>query len=216
VGEGIRLPGNPWGTIGEVWKPDMPSAVAVPVDEEQAAPMTTGNNNNNNSPQHFIGLCSPVELFCAFMVILLTMCGVLICEVMGLVWYICAFVPYWLAKPMDPPNFFTGILYSFFMIFYYAFAIADSVCLLASVCVAESCAVVCWVTSMLFGGIFVANHRHQYIRRTCHAIRGSLRASFLNPPRHLFCSSPIPADKEIKRETEIVSQVAMVVIDDIP
>jgi hypothetical protein len=117
--------------------------------------------------------------------------GVLICELLAFSFYIVAFIFYWIAKMFDPPNAITGILYSFFMILYYGFALGDSISLFCSVIVTEILAVVGWFVTFLFGGIWMANYRHQYIRRTCHLIRSAFRAPFSEPKRHfsMFCLS---------------------------
>jgi len=178
------IPGNPWWTIYEQCKNDFPSAVAVPVEDIETVPT---ERESNFSKPHAICLCNPIETFVALLVILTTLLVVVVCEIVALSLYLVAFIFYWIAKLFDPPNPFTGIFYSFFMVLYHVFMLCDSVCLLSSVCVSESCALVCWPVSLLLGGIWAANQRHQYIRRNCHLIRWAFRAHFSEPPRH-FCS----------------------------
>lgn len=141
--------------------------------------------------------------------------GVLICEITAFCFYLVAFIMYWIAKIFDPPNAFTGILYSFFMIFYYGFAIGDSACLLASVLVTEVLASSCWLVSVMFGGIWMANRWHQYIRRTCHLIRWAFRAPFSEPPRHfsMCCLGARETEEEFPESTveaEVVNQAVVV------
>ncbi len=75
--------------------------------------------------------------------------GVLLCEGFALLIYLVAASLYWIAKIFDPPNAFTGMFYSFFMIFYFAFALADSIVLLASVLVPECVSCAGWLVSAL-------------------------------------------------------------------
>jgi hypothetical protein len=195
IDQRFLIPGNPWWTIYEEAKDDIPSATAVPVvDEEhdEEAPSTNNGTSANPNPTPVpppnkppcILLCSPVDLFAGILVTFHAILGVLICEILAFAFYLVAALFYWLAKPFGPPNACTGIFYSFLMIFYYSFAMADSICLLTSVLVTEVVACVGWLVSVCFGGIWRANHWHQYIRRICHLLRWALRSPCTNPPRH--------------------------------
>ncbi len=186
------IPGNPWWKIYEQCKNELPSAIAVPVEQVELAPA----NNQEQVPTHWLCLCSPIELVVTFTIMSVTFPVILVCEIVGLCFYLPAFVLYWMAKPLDPPNAFTGIFYSFLMVLYYTFMICDSACLLSSVCVAESFAIVCWLSSLLFGGIWTANNRHQYIRRNCHLTRWAFRAPISQPPRHL-CTCFFRANEDV-------------------
>eukprot|EP00339_Tiarina_fusa_P002696 CAMPEP_0117018602 /NCGR_PEP_ID=MMETSP0472-20121206/14367_1 /TAXON_ID=693140 ORGANISM="Tiarina fusus, Strain LIS" /NCGR_SAMPLE_ID=MMETSP0472 /ASSEMBLY_ACC=CAM_ASM_000603 /LENGTH=298 /DNA_ID=CAMNT_0004723305 /DNA_START=47 /DNA_END=940 /DNA_ORIENTATION=+ len=199
VDQRFFIPGNPWWTVYEESKnngPNIPTATAVPVlpaeyDEEHQQQQEHGSSNGKPQPKmvaaspHFCLLCSPVDLFAGLFVTVFAIFGVVLCEAFALfLCYIPAAIIYHLARTMHPPNICTGILYSALMIFYYAFALCDSICLLASVLVTECVAVAGYIVSLCTGGILMAKHWHQYIRRICHGIRILVRrCSGNNPPR---------------------------------
>jgi hypothetical protein len=174
----------------------LPSATAVPIQEENENEDVENPSRMDRQAMmprkpHWLCLCSPIDMLVGIILVAHAFLGVLICELLAFSFYLVAFILYWIAKIFDPPNVITGILYSFFMALYYGFALGDSVCLFCSVIVTEILAGAGWFVTLLFGGIWMANHRHQYIRRTCHLIRWAFRSPFSEPKRHfsMFCSS---------------------------
>ena len=160
---------------------------------------------------HWFFFCSPIEGLVSIILMIATFVGILVCEAAAMALYVVAFIFYWIAKFFNPPNALTGILYSLLLVIYYTLALGDSVCLLASVLITEILAGTDWLVACLFGGIWIANHRHQFIRRTCHHIRWAFRAPFSEPPRHfsMFCLSPRVDDVELPEptiEAEVVVQ----------
>lgn len=138
---------------------------------------------------HDIYLCSPINMLVGFTIAMGAILGVLITEIMAFGFYIGAFILFWIAEVFSPDNMFTRLFHSIFMMAYSICSLADSICLLTSVLVTELLAGVCWLVSILFAGVWMANHWHQYIRRICHVIRGAFRSPFEKPPRHfaLLC-----------------------------
>jgi len=135
---------------------------------------------------HYCLRCNPVDtslgLMTTFHAILITF----ILELIALVFYFVAAFFFHIAQAIGPGNIFTGFFYSFFMVMYSVFATVDSSLLLSSVVGAESCIFIGWIVGCLFGGIWVANKRHQFVRRVCHRIRWAFRNKQLEPPR-TFC-----------------------------
>jgi hypothetical protein len=131
--------------------------------------------------------CSPVNLFTGFLVWLVALLGVFLCEVMALVFcYFPAAMAYQTAQIFSPPNVCTGIMYSFFMIMYYTFSLCDSSVLFASVIVTEALAVAGFVVSLFTGGFIWAKCWHQHIRRSGHGIRILFRKASSDPPRNVL------------------------------
>lgn len=212
------IPGNPWWTIYEHIKTDLPSATAVPIHEEDE--YIDRKAPDMSERPHWLCLCSPIDGLVGAILVLVAFLGVLICEIQAFTFYFVAFIFYWIAKTFDPPNAITGIFYSLFMALYYGFALGDSVSLLCSVIVTEILAAAGWLVSFLFGGIWMANHRHQYIRRACHFVRWGFRAPFSEPPRHFstWCLSHhrVVELPEPTIDAEVVQQTNDVVQDDKP
>jgi hypothetical protein len=183
--------GNPWWSIYEDFKNNpIPTATAVPVmDEEshQQAPSNGGVEDGSFTRTkvdagsavqhpHFCLVCSPVDVLSGILVGSLALMGVILCEVFALAFfYLPAALAYCTAQAFSPPNVCTGVPYSFFMIFYFAFALCDSVLLFTSVLLTELVACVGYVTSLLTGGVLMARYWHQQIRRSCHGVRVMFR-----------------------------------------
>jgi len=220
VDQRFFVPGNPWWRIYEDTKNNnhtVPTATAVAIDDDDD--VEVGNNHNNYSGQDYNApnsnsngsspsmkdtnanvqypslclVCSPVDTFAGVMNLGFALMGVVLTESFALfLCYIPAFILYHIANLFSPPNVLTGLFYSFFMIFYYACALGDSICLLASVLVTEIVAACGYLVSLCTGGVLMARFWHQYIRRVCHGIRIALRNKlyFSNPTRDfLLCNS---------------------------
>lgn len=219
IDQRFLIPGNPWWTIYEDAKNDVPTATVVPVveheqgDEEAAAQGHHSGANTAAPPSphrpHCILLCSPIDMIGGIFVTCFAIMGVLLCEGVALLIYLVAASLYWIAKIFDPPNAFTGMFYSFFMIFYFAFALADSIVLLASVLVTECVACAGWLLSVLLGGIMAANTWHQYIRRICHLIRWGFRGSCAKPPRHFAMCCMTDEKEELLEMPEPIAVESM-------
>jgi hypothetical protein len=201
IDQRFLIPGNPWWAIYESWKGNEspPYATAVPMeeppeeqDEETPSPLFSRVNRKNEKPNHpqpqpplphWSLLCSPFDLLTGFLITSLAILACLICEILAFFIYLVAVCFWVIAQLFDPPNVFTGLFYSLFMIIYYSFALVDSIVLLTSVFVTEVLAGTEWIVSLLFGGIWRANRWHQFIRRTCHAIRRAFSKPFHGEPR---------------------------------
>lgn len=125
-------------------------------------------------------------MFIGLMITFHAILATFILELIAIVFYFVAAFFYHIADALGPHNPFTGCFYAFFMLMYFAFATVDSTLLFASVIATESCILVGWILGCLFGGIWVANKRHQLVRRVCHRIRWTFRHKSLKPPR-TFC-----------------------------
>ena len=193
VDERFFIPGNPWWRIYEEQckLQGIPSATAVPVNSDPTDPEAVGQPTVNGAPKpppppHYCLQCSPVDMFTGLFISLMAFFGVFLTETLALLIYLVAAFFYKFANALCPPNAFTGLPYSFLMVFYYSFALADSFTLLSSVLVAEFVALAAWISTFCFGGLLRANEWHQFVRRNCHFIRAAYRKHFQEPPRH-FC-----------------------------
>jgi len=223
------VPGNPWWSIYEETV-NMPyaTAVAVPAADDERAHQqsnvarnamdeedveyissTTSHVTDELTGQevkeqeelpHFCLRCNPVDmslgLILTFQAILIT----LIIELIALMFYFVAAFFFHIARAIGPSGLFTACLYSFFMIMYFVFAMVDSVLLLSSVIAAESCNMVGWILGCIFGGIWIANRRHQSVRRVCHRIRWAFRHSHLKPPRTFLKQSQVGTEMDDTHE----------------
>jgi hypothetical protein len=200
--------GNPWWMIYEdAKKNQIPTATAIAViDAELHEEMgeshqgsgsvqpignACGTGSANKRP-HFCLICNPVNLLSEFIVATLALVLVLVCELLAIfVFYIPGAIFFNLARPFSPPNACTGIFYSFFMIFYFGFALCDSILLIISVLTTEILACIGYITSFCTGGVLMSMFWHQHTRRSCHGIRVTFRNKLsCNPPRHLaLCQS---------------------------
>jgi hypothetical protein len=236
------IPGNPWLSIYEETVHKMPytNAVAIPVTDDQPPPnddeedkhsfssghasvvsvseATPVTPSEDSPPPHFLFRCNPVDILIGLMITSHAILGTVIMEVLALVIYFIAALFYHSAFAMGPPNLFTGFFYSLCMILYFCFALADSIVLLSSVLVTEILDSVGWILGCLFGGIWMANRRHQYVRRVCHHIRWAFRHPHLHPPRTLCKETPVGTADENQEEgsdhtTSDVDTDAMVDID---
>eukprot|EP00980_Cylindrotheca_fusiformis_P016039 scaffold4724_cov108-Cylindrotheca_fusiformis.AAC.4 len=212
IDQRFLVPGNPWWAIYDQTVNNLPLATAIAVpeeeyqhysqdDEEEGRRPGTGSAGATKRPQdrppvpHFLLRCNPVDLFCGLLIIFHALLATLIAEGLALAFYIVAAIAYHVAQCFGNSNPLTGIVYSFCMIFYFAFALADTILLFASVMATELVDLLGWFFSFLTGGIWVANRRHQFIRRICHSIRCALRHPNLNPPRDFLLSSRAAKDK---------------------
>jgi hypothetical protein len=182
----------------------IPTATAVPVviDDEPVPSngrMTGGVDASTKvsagptaKQPHFCLLCSPVNLLSGFLVAFLALMLVFTCELTALVvCYLPGALIFHVAQAFSPPNVCTGIIYSSFMIFYFAFALCDSILLFVSVLVTEILACVGYITSFFTGGVLMSLFWHQQTRRCCHGVRVTFRKLLSsNPPRHfVLCRS---------------------------
>lgn len=191
IDQRFLIPGNPWWTVYEGAKHDVPTATAVPVVETNFQPDSASTVTNPPStapprPPHFCLRCSPIDLVVGISMSFAAILTVVCLEITSTSLYLVSALVYHIARPCSPPNIFTGLFYSIFMLLYWVFAMTDSILLVVSVFVTELLATTAWILSVCFGGIYMANHWHQYIRRTCHMVRWACRARFTSPPRHLL------------------------------
>ena len=191
------VPGNPWWTIYEDTKNNMPTATAIAINEDEdieqqeqpRPPMKDGRSRQGPS---LCLVCSPVDTAFGLFVLAFAIMGTLLSEGFGLfLCYVPAFICYHIGNVFGEPNVLTGIWYSFFMVCYYACALCDSVCLLISVVYTEILAIVAYLVGLVTGGVLMARFWHQYNRRVCHGIRIALRNKHYisNPTRDFmfFC-----------------------------
>lgn len=188
---------NPWWTVYEGAKNDIPIATAVPVNDDLAAaseeniPGSTYNptkniDNSSNEKSESKSPCNPIDSFVGSILSLTAILAVLGLETGAfLVYYLAA--GFWkAAKGMGHYNIVTWIFYHIFMLVHWSLSIVDSSLLLGSVVTVELVAGVCYILSLLFAGFDKAARWHQYIRRTCHTLRWAFRSQSSSPPRH-FC-----------------------------
>jgi hypothetical protein len=186
IDQRFLIPGNPWWTVYEETK--TPTATAVPIAGEGEDPSTITYSTSTASTPHFCLRCSPLDLTVGVSFALIALLTTLVLEVTACSFYVVAAIFYGLAKPCDPPNVFTGMLYSIFMLNYWIFALIDSLLLLISVLFTELLAIAAFCMSICLGGILMALYWHQCIRRVCHMTRWASRRGCSNPPRHfVFC-----------------------------
>jgi hypothetical protein len=208
------IPGNPWWSIYEETVNKMPyaNAIAIPVTDEEhsissghasvvsiseATPVTP---SEDSPPPHFLFRCNPVDILVGLMTTSHAILGTVMMEVLALVIYFIAAFFYHCALAMGPPNLFNGFFYGVCMMLYFCFALVDSILLWSSVLVTETLDLVGWILGCLFGGIWVANRRHQYVRRVCHHIRWAFRHPHLHPPRTFCKETPVGTADENQEE----------------
>lgn len=166
-------------------------------EEPQSA---TSQDELQQKVPHFCLKCNPVDmclgLLTTFHAILIT----IVCELTAIMFYFVAAFFYHIAQATGPNNPFTAFFYSFFMVMYFIFATADSALLLGSVLGTEICIFVGWIIGCLFGGIWVANQRHQFVRRVCHRIRWAFRHKNLEPPRTFCKQNQVGIELEEQRQ----------------
>ena len=217
IDQRFLVPQNPWWTVYEGAKNDIPIANAVPLHEDQADPNediptptyvptktpSTSTNEPSSSDEEpkTSSPCNPIDSLVGCCLSLSATLTVVALETVAFLIYGVAAGVWNLAKSMEPPNIFTGLLYCIFMLVYWALAIVDSSLLLASVLTVEIVAGACYILSLLFGGCDKAASWHQYIRRTCHMMRWAFRSRYVTPSRHFYgCCRP----KEELNEDEVV------------
>jgi len=191
---------NPWWTVYEGAKYDLPIANAVPVEEERVesaeavaaftyrpgtAADTKQNTPNVDSSTHKKDShCTPIDAFMGFVLSLVATCTVFALEFAGLLIYKLAAGFWSISKHAGP-------LSPILMLIYCCLASVDSALLLASVLTSEIVAGVCYLLSLLFAGCDKAAQWHQYIRRTCHILRWAFRSESDAPTRHVWsCCFP--------------------------
>jgi hypothetical protein len=215
--------GNPWWTIYEDTKRgyQIPTATAIQVTPEEDGDSSRPNRqsppfhrnqdetfHDTNGPS-FLMTCSPINLMSGFLVASQALLGVVLCELLALILlHLPAKLFYHAAQAFSPPNVCTGICYSFLMIFYYAFALFDSIVLLVSVVLTEVLAVTAFLVGALTGGIVWGRYWHQQVRRMCHGVRIIFRQRASGPPsRHflLFWQNREAAMEQQNTTAEVVS-----------
>ena len=182
------VPDNPWWTVYEECKHDLPTATAVAVDDKYDSGVSTITNppaSTQSGSPHACVLCSPIVLIIGGFLSLSAVLTVTIMELVATCFYLVSAVFFHMSKCLSPPNVFTGLLYSLFTMLYWTFALVDSILLVTSVFVTELLAGAAFLLAFIFGGVLTARNWHQYIRRTCHLARWASRSGFSNPPRHL-------------------------------
>lgn len=227
----IPTSGNPWWMIYEDTKNNkIPTATAIPVIDAELqqeigesqqgskngiiAPSGNASSSESAAKQpHFCLVCNPVNLFSGFVVATVALVLVLTCEMLAMfVIYLPGALFFCCAQPFSPPNPCTGIFYSFFMIFYYAFALCDSILLITSVLLTETLACVGYIISFCTGGILISMFWHQQIRRSCHGIRVWFRKVLsCNAPRHfVLCLSR--KDRTMDQQNLVAESVSVEVV----
>lgn len=202
------IPGNPWWSIYDETVNQMPYATAVAVQngddqptgndqlngeeggkhplssgEDSHAAASAGASSHGSLPPHYLLNCSPIDVLVGSLTTFHAILGTVIMELVALIIYFIAAFFYHCAKAMGRTNLLNGFLYSLCMILYFSFALADSILLCSSVLVTEILDMTGWLLGCLFGGVLVANLRHQFVRRICHHIRWAFRRHHLDPPR---------------------------------
>ena len=192
------VPNNPWWTVYEGAKNDIPIATAVPVNDDLAAaseqpiPVSTYNpekpaSTSTSTKTEPKSPCSPIDSFIGFVLSLIAILTVFGLETSACIIYFVAAGIWKSAKAMGHTGLIPWILYHVLMIVYWILAIIDSCLLLGSVLAVELVAGVCYILSLLFAGCQRAAAWHQYIRRTCHTLRWAFRSQSSSPPRR-FCA----------------------------
>lgn len=203
------VPGNPWWTLYEDFKSDIPTATAVYIDEnsQHDSQVSTITNppsqtkvNAEPDATPFCRRCNPLECIFGASLSFAAILTVAILELVGNCMYLISAAFFHMATCLSPPNVFTGCLYSVFFLVYWILALTDSILLLSSVLVTEALAGSCFIISLLLGGHKVACDRHQFIRRHCHLLRWAFRAGLSNPPRHLVCTKNEFEDHQVAHD----------------
>lgn len=184
------IPGNPWWTIYEETKNNnVPYATAVPIVEGGENPPQDGQRPQSPRTKALMR-CNPVDLMIGFICVLGSILMTFVIEKVAFVFYIIAYVSYKSAKGFEgcSSHVISGIMSAWFMMFYHLFHLIDSIFLVCSVIVTELLAMIGWVLGVMFGGLLVANKRHQYIRVVCHHLRWAFRGRpFMNNPPRSLC-----------------------------
>lgn len=217
IAERFLVPGNPWWTVYEGAKGEVPTATAVPVQEESASPTATSNaltipDGRNKSYQNPATTAPPedvsnfnygIDLLIGCILSIVAIVAVFSVEAAAYAIYWISAGFYRMAQAMEPPNVATGIFYSIFLLVYYSLALVDSTLLIASVLTTEIVAFSLFLVSFIFAGLDMASRWHQYVRRTCHLLRWAFRSQSLSahPPRNL-CFVCLPKDIEEDKEED--------------
>jgi hypothetical protein len=224
IDERFLIPGNPWWTVYEGAKADIPTATATPLAEEAPAvvPSTstavaTPNSNLNpftTAPEDVSKQATGIDLLVGCILSIVAILAVFGMETVGFCVYWISTGFYHLAQALDPPSAITGIFYSLCLLVYYTLALIDSCLLIASVLTTEIVAFTLLLLSSLLAGCDMAKRWHQYLRRTCHLLRWAFRSESLSadPPRHLclVClpKKDLPEDDEDEKEDTAVAAAA--------
>ncbi|CAB9518260.1 expressed unknown protein [Seminavis robusta] len=177
------------------------SAAVVPTTPPPPPPPVftgTGTEPSPNVSNQSMGLDLIVGCILSWTTILI----VASLELTGWLIYFCAAGCWKVTKCMEPPNVFTGLIYSIFGLVYWVLALVDSILLLVSVLVSELMAGICFLLSTMIGGCELAGRWHQYIRKTCHKARWAFRSKLIckDPPR-IFCGISGGSKKQDEHET---------------
>jgi hypothetical protein len=180
-------------------------------------PLTETPSPEPKSTSPFWLVCNPIDMLVGLITIFQAVLIVFVLEVIALAFYFISAFFYKSAKAtMEPVKALTAPFYALFMIMYFTFALSDSIILLSNVLVTEIFMMVGWLLGCLFGGILIANERHQYIRKVCHHIRWGFRHDFTNPSRNFnlcHCSPDGDTnDGDAKDESQPEEDVAPTVI----
>mmetsp|Transcript_1253 Transcript_1253/g.1887 ORF Transcript_1253/g.1887 Transcript_1253/m.1887 type:complete len:296 (+) Transcript_1253:152-1039(+) len=207
---------NPWSTVYEEVKGDIPYATAVPCDDEVSSLAVHDQKDDQKvetKASPFYMCCSPIGMLVGCVMSAAAILNVLICELISFLFYGMAAFAYRTAKSFQEDgdqtidNGWSMIAHSFLLIFYYSFAMVDALILVViSVFTTEILAAITWIVTILFfvGDVDKADQWHQYIRRTCHHIRWAFRSPCQDPARSHFCSTKNQSDKNEEDELETV------------
>lgn len=191
IDERFLIPGNPWWTVYEGAKADIPTATAAAVAEgdEAVAPSTivAPPNPATAAPEDASKEATGIDLVVGCILTLVAFFAVFMMETIGFCVYWISTGFYHMAQALKPPSAITGIFYSLCLLVYYSLALVDSCLLIASVLTTEIVAIALLLLSSLLAGCDMAKRWHQYLRRTCHLLRWAFRSESLSadPPRHL-------------------------------
>lgn len=222
----LHLPGtNRWSSVYEEVTSDIPFAIAVPCgnpvsslngdaeedNQKQVEPIHPQKVETKTSP--FYICCSPIGMLIGCIMCVAAVVNVFVCEIVAFVFYGMAAFVYRSSNTFREnedktiANGLSMIAYSFLMIFYYSFAMVDSLILVAaSVVITEILAATTWILTIFFfvGNADTANQWHQYIRRTCHRVRWAFRSPCQEPARSQMCSTKNESDQNEEDELETV------------
>jgi len=174
-------------TTSQVTAADKENQLTLPDNNAIIAQPTSSPSKKLKYP-HFCLRCNPVDTLVGMIFIFTTLLISFTLETIAFSFYLTGALFYKTAKAMEPLNIISALIYPFFMIFYSIFSLTDNILLLSSVLTTEVLNICSWSFGVIFGGILVADHRHQFTRRACHHLRWAFRREFVNPPR-TFCGN---------------------------
>uniref|UniRef100_A0A6U3RN36 Transmembrane protein n=1 Tax=Ditylum brightwellii TaxID=49249 RepID=A0A6U3RN36_9STRA len=196
IDERFFVPGNPWWTVYEGAKGEIPTATAESLEGAPTAVATANTPTSTTPPEDVSKSSSGLDLVVGSLLSVIGILTVFGLEAAAYAIYCVSAAFYRLSEAMDPPTTVTGIFYSICLLVYYLLALLDSCLLVASVLTTEIMAGALFLLSCLFAGCEMAASWHQYLRRTCHLLRWAFRSESLSahPPRHL-CLVCLPKEK---------------------